>query len=245
MKAKILDKWTVDLPETTPGEPWWLDWALRSPKEAGRHIQALQKATLAVAREAYLSGVPVSSVWESFGGLGAQALIVEEYLVPETHTVCDYSGAAALHLTQELPPHVDVQVRDAYSAPEDLPPADFYALDFGDLTAHKLKPGQRHRALLDAVVSKDPRFFTITDIACRYLHLHRESYDEILGAGSSTSYQRYLEAICAWVTRTYGYVLLEGHNHRWSTVMAFSRDAASEGVILPLDESGEPGLVLL
>lgn len=245
MKARILEKWTMNLPDPTPGEPWWLDWAIRSPREAGRHVQALEKATLAVAREAYLSGVPVESVWESFGGLGVQALMVEEFLSPEKHTVCDYSPSAVLHLAQELPHHVDVEVRDAYQPGASLPPADFYALDFGDLTAHKLKPGQRHRALLDQVVENQPRFFTLTDISCRYLHLHRESYEDLLGPGTCESYDVYLLALCAWVARTYGYVLVEGYSHRWSTVMVFSRDVGSEGKIYPIETADSPALVLL
>lgn len=209
--AYILERYTMKLEHTT--EPWFADWVLRSPKEAGIHLTAGWLALNSI------KDLDITSAREYFGGIGAQALMIEELFSPETHMALEFSEQAVDHMRRELPAHIYVGHADSYD-PSSCSPADLVALDFGDLTVWKTREGQKHRELLDRVFAHHPKAVLLTDISCRYLHLHRERYETLLGPGTCDTYEHYLYALIGRLEELYGYTLRAGFSHRWSTVMA-------------------------
>ena len=217
--AKIVERFTMDLGETPPErDSWFLDYVLRSPKHAGVHLTAGWLA-LNSLKEVYRGADDIKTCREYFGGMGAQALMVQQLFNLDYHAVLEYSEDAVEHLLRVMPSGVAVKWADSY-APKETQEADLVMLDFGDLTAWKTRDGEPHRELLDRVFGLEPKAVVFTDIACRYLHLHRERYETLLGAGTCVSYERYLGALLARIEVLYGYRLVRGFYDRWSTVMA-------------------------
>lgn len=217
--ARVLERYTIPLeqPEDKHDE-WFMDWVLRSPAQAGRHLTAGWLAYSSLTQ--VLVPGSITTVHESFGGMGAQSLMIQELFAPLEHSVGEYSPDAVDHLTRLLRPMDGVGVHqwDAYADPP--PFADLYGLDFGDLTVWKTRDDQPHRKLLDSVFAFEPKAVVFTDIACRYLHLHRERYESLLGPGTCGSYGTYLRALLARIEVLYGYSLVAGYWDRWSTVMS-------------------------
>lgn len=217
--AKIVERFEMDLGDTPPArDSWFLDYVLRSPRQAGVHLTAGWLA-LNSLKEVYREADDISFCWEAFGGMGAQALMVRRLFNLDMHVVNEYSEEAVVHLERVLG-NTDAMVThsDSYANPN--VGADLVVLDFGDLTAWKTREGQPHRVLLDQVFAHQPKAVVFTDIACRYLHLHRERYEGLLGAGRCADYEMYLAALLDRLEALYGYRLVEGYWDRWSTVMA-------------------------
>ena len=218
---RIVEKFTMTLEGPPPGrDSWFLDYVLRSPKHAGVHLNAGWMA-LNSLKEIYRGPDDIESCYESFGGMGAQALMAERLFNLRHHFVGEYSPEAVEHLQKVLPRTIEVKHADAY---QETPVADLVILDFGDLTAWKTRAGEQHRGLLDRTFGQNPKAVVFTDIACRYLHLHRERYEGLLGAGTCGAYPTYLEALLARLEVLYGYRLHRGYWDRWSTVMALVPD---------------------
>lgn len=216
--ATIVERFTMDLGETPPErDSWFLDYVLRSPKHAGVHLTAGWMA-LNSLKSVYKGADDISFCWEAFGGMGAQALMVQRLFNLDMHVVNEYNPDAVDHLRRVMPRGVYVTEGDSYANPN--LGADLVVLDFGDLTAWKTRDGEQHRVLLDQVFAHEPKAVVFTDIACRYLHLHRERYETLLGPGTCSSYETYLNALLARLQVLYGYRLVEGFHDRWSTVMA-------------------------
>lgn len=217
--AQIVEKFTMTINAPPPGrDEWFLDYVLRDPKNAGVHLTAGWLA-LNSLKEIY-RGDEIESAWECFGGMGAQSLMVQRLfnLGPGAHFIGEYSMDAVEHLKRVLPYDTVVKHQDAYDGT--VPVADLVVLDFGDLTVWKTREGEPHRDLLDRVFSKEPKAVVFTDIACRYLHLHRSRYETLLGDDTCDGYASYLRAFLSRLEALYGYSLVEGYWDRWSTVMA-------------------------
>lgn len=216
--AHILERYTMTLekPEEVGRDEWFLDWVLRAPGHAGKHLTAGWHA-MASLRDVY-GPTELEGVREYFGGMGAQALMAQELFDVKGHTVLEYSEQAVDHLRKAIP-FATVKHADSYDA-SSWGPADFVILDFGDLTAWKTRDGEKHRQLLNRVFAHRPKAVLLTDIAARYLHLHKERYESLLGPGTCESYETYLYALVARLEELYGYTMVEGYSHRWSTVMA-------------------------
>lgn len=220
--ARVLDRYTMTLEPHEPGtDEWFQDWVLRSPKQAGHHLTAGWHAYASLL-DIY-SPADIFSATEFFGGLGVQALVIQDLFKPVDHVVLEYAREGVDHMRRVLPGHVDVRQRDSYR-PESFVAADLYGVDFGDLTCWKTREGEQHRVLLDRIFATDPKAVVFTDIACRYLHLHRERYESLLGPGTCASYPQYLQALLARLQALYGYRLHRGYWDRWSTVMALVPD---------------------
>lgn len=220
--ANVCEKWGMTLrPKPDSEEPWFLDWVLRSPKEAGHHLTAGWMAYSSL-KDVYTDG-SIQTAVEYFGGMGAQSLMIQELFMPAGHMVGDFSEEAVEHLRREMPKSVDVRRQDAYDI-KGVQRADLVGLDFGDLTAWKTREGQQHRQLLDRVFDRDPLAVVFTDISCRYLHLHRERYESLLGEGTCETYTDYLQALLQRFQLLYGYTLCAGYYDRWSAVMALVPD---------------------
>jgi hypothetical protein len=234
--ARIVEQFTMQLDSDPSG--WFLDYVLRSPKQAGVHLTA---GWLALQS---LKDFEFKSCREYFGGMGAQALMVQELFGPWDHTVLEYSEEAIQHLSQVLPyPAMELHA-DSYS-PASVLPADLVMLDFGDLTVWKTRKGEKHRGLLDRVFELEPKAVVFTDIACRYLHLHRERYESLLGAGTCGSYPAYLMSFLNRLESLYDYTLLHGYWDRWSTVMALVPSRLNRTSILAATPASPVGLELL
>ncbi len=200
---RICERWDMDLPAPDPDDPWFANWALAAPKQAGLHLTAGWLAYRS------LIGMDIRSAREYFGGVGAQTLMIDELFQPEDHFVMDYSTGAAEHLGT-LP-------SDAYD-PANTAPADLVALDFGDLTVWKTRIGLPHGELLDRVFLLEPKAVVLTDVAGPRLHLHQERYASMLGPFKN--YPEYLERFADYIQQVWGYTMVAGYWHRWSTVMA-------------------------
>lgn len=223
--AHVLGQWAMKVQKPEGQAEWFLDWVLRSPKDAGIHLTAGWHAYNSLL--SVLSPSDVAFVREYFGGMGVQSLVIRKLFGQAQHTVMDYSWDAVRHLEDILPPYqgFDVRQADAYDPASDpdysgCEDPDLVGLDFGDLTVWKTRDGEPHRQLLDRVFDLQPKGVVITDIACRYLHLHRSRYESLLGAGTCESYDSYLEALSGRLSALYGYELVAGFKHRWSTVFA-------------------------
>lgn len=197
-------------------DQWFADWAARAPKQAEKHLEAGTRAVEAVAGVYTID--EIDSVCEYFGGVGGQSRAIRREFSPDVHRILENHPDAVSHLRKVFGPEVDVRLADSYD-PDNTFPADLVSLDFGDLTIWKTRLGQPHRQLLNRVFSAGPKAVLVTDIACRYLHLHRERYETILGAGTCDTYASYLEALGRWFRDCYGYGVQAGYYHRWSAVL--------------------------
>lgn len=243
MKARILDRWDMEVPEPSATDEWFIDWVHRSPKQAGQHLQCSYLTFQSILN--VYDADEVTAVKEYFGGMGAHALMLEHLFNPSDHAVTDYSPDAVEHMQRVLPGGVRVWQADAYA--DSTPwPADVAVLDFGDLTVWKAQADKPHGKLLDRVFARDPLAVTITDIAARYLHLQKKHYEPILGAGTCETYESYLHAFARQIEERFGYSLLEGNFTRWSAVMSFvpSEFKPVHGDVWRLSEQSVPGLVL-
>lgn len=230
--AHIVEKFAMEIEEPEEGhDEWFLDWVLRSPKNAGRHLTA---GWLGL-QEIFKLGLDIQTCNEWFGGMGAQALMADRLFPLTDHWVGEYSKDAVAHLKRVLPRNVDAFWRDAYDRGFPRPlVADLQILDFGDLTAWKTRDDEPHRKLLDDVFATEPKAVLLTDIACRYLHLHRERYETLLGAGTCGSYEDYLHAFQLRLQALYGYVPAVTHYDRWSAVMALVPEGSAPwGELVP------------
>lgn len=232
----------MPLPPRQEGQEWFLDWALRSPKQAGIHLTASWHAIQSLNR-VYSNG-EIESCTEYFGGIGAQALMIELGLETSLscHWVGEFNPEAVAHLEEVLEPYdISVAYQDAYR-PSSFLSADLAVLDFGDLTVWKTREGEKHRALLDRVFGSEPSAILLTDIACRYLHLHRSRYETLLGEGTCGSYETYLYAFLRRIQGLYGYTLTAGYMHSWSTVLALVPEGNAPVGILRETPAGPVGL---
>lgn len=240
--ARIVERFSMELGEAPPErDSWFLDYVLRSPKHAGIHLTAGWLA-LSSLRDVY-EPEDISFCWEAFGGMGAQALMVQELFAPGMHVVNEYAPEAVEHLRSTMPPEVFVTHGDSYANPN--LGADLVMLDFGDLTAWKTRDGELHRQLLDQVFAHEPKAVVFTDIACRYLHLHRERYEGLLGKYTCVDYETYLLALLKRFENLYGYTLVEGYWDRWSAVMALVPSGSAVGSALSPTPAEPVGLQLL
>lgn len=212
MELTICERWTQYV--QPPSEKWFLDYVVRAPRDSSVHLTAGWSAYQLIKE----LGVEVTSAVEYFGGMGAQSLMIQELWNPKHHVALDYSQEAVGHIKKQVP-GVHAQQADSYD-PTWQHWAHLVGLDFGDLTVWKTREGEPHRGLLDRVAEEEPHAVVLTDVACRYLHLHRERYETLLGPGSCASYETYLEAFADRLESLYGWVLVGGFAHRWSTVMA-------------------------
>lgn len=214
-QVKICERWTFPVQEEAGG--WFLEWARRKPAEVSQHLTAGLCAYLSL-QMVYGPG-EIRTAREYFGGLGAQALMIQEQFQPRDHVVLDISSDAARHLRQMLMEKpVWVSQADAYN-PLNHAAADLVSLDYGDLTAWRLRHGEPQRRLLDKVMGMKPKAVVLTDVAGPRLHLHRERYASVIG--SFDTYEEYLYRLSGWVHEVYGYQLLRGYRHRWSAVLSF------------------------
>lgn len=234
--AHIVEKFVMEIEEPEEGhQEWFLDWVLRSPKSAGHHLTAGWLGLHAI--RGYYPGNEIQTCNEWFGGMGAQALMADRLFDLKDHWVGEFSKDAVAHLKRVLPAYVAAFWRDAYDRTEGTPSMDLQIMDFGDLTAWKTRDGELHRKLLDAVFATEPKAVLLTDIACRYLHLHRERYETLLGAGTCGSYESYLHALQLRLQALYGYTPLATHYDRWSAVMALVPEGSAPGRLVPTPES--------
>lgn len=221
--VSVCEKWAIRLEEPAPDhEEWFADWILKAPHKRAPTLTAAWHVYHSLA-----SLVPpdeVNTVVEYFGGVGGHALIIEDVYAPRYHRVSEYSREAVEHLerTFDSQPSISVHLADAYVPSQDWEGSpDLVSLDFGDLTAWKTREGEPHRALLDRVFAKEPKAVVFTDVAARYMHLHRSRYESLLGPGTCESYGSYLRAFTDRLRALYGYRLATGrYRQRWSSVWA-------------------------
>lgn len=236
MDLSVCERWTLHYSELRDGGAGrFLEWIRRDPDQVSRHLTA---GFLAYGAVQSMYGPGGMTAREYFGGFGAQSLMIADLLEPRAHTVIDRSAGAAAWLQDGLR-HRDILVQQADSyEPGSYAPADLVGLDFGDLTAWRLRPGQPQRELLDRVFSGSPKAVVITDVAGPRLHLHRERYGKVLHRRpqSLTSYPTYLYALDDWFRAHYDYRMVRGYWHRWSAVLALVPTSVSpgEGPLLPV-----------
>lgn len=230
MELTICERWAQYV--QPPTEKWFLDYVVRQPLDSGVHLTAGWYSYRLVKD----LGIEINSAVEFFGGMGAQSLMIQDLFAPRSHVVVDYSQEAVSHIKKQVAGVTVIQA-DSYD-PMWAHQADLVGLDFGDLTVWKTRKGEKHRGLLDRVFEDEPKAVVLTDIACRYLHLHRERYETLLGKGSCASYETYLEAFANRLKNLYGYVVVRGFWHRWSTVMVLvPRGVVPPGYFVPTPES--------
>lgn len=243
MDLSICERWLVPAPAVRAGRaPWFYDWARTRTAEVSAHLTAGYCAYRSLGL-VYEPGEIVTAR-EYFGGLGAQSLMIQERFTPEEHTVLDLSPDAVHHLSDLLLTYfrhrpVRVHQADSYD-PGTYRPADLVGLDFGDLTAWRLRPGEAQRTLLDRVIAGKPKAVVLTDVAGPRLHLHRERYSQVLHTQPERirSYAAYLEGLTDWMRAHYGYHPVRGYYHRWSAVIAFVPEprATDSGLLQPVPD---------
>lgn len=225
MTIRILEKWDLPTPVAKHNE-WFADWALRRPNEVSRHITMGYHALA----EVHKLGLDIRSIHESFGGIGAQAHVVEEFWPEAMHSVCDYSDAAVRYLIATLPLRFGLYFNnvDSYDR-RSFVIADLQIADVGDLTAVRwdLEP---YRQWLDHIFSGEAKAVVLTDIAGRLLHLHRANYSRSLGV-NVWSYEQYLRAVGKRAITRYGYFPYVTFHHRWSAITVFTRDPTLHGIL--------------
>lgn len=217
--ALICERYSMTLHPRPTDEPWFLDWVIKNPERRSGSFTAgwlAYRSLLEVYRPE-----EIRTVREFFAGTGAHALFIQDFFSPEKHVISDYSTESVEHLRDLALPGVEVRQEDAFKPPYTDSRADLVALDFGDLTCWKLREGQPHRQLVDAVFLQEPKGVFVTDVAGGRLHLHRARYESMLGPGTCASYETYLDALVRWFEDTYDYELQSGYRRRASSMMMF------------------------
>lgn len=224
--AVICERWRMPL-GGTDGSAWFLDWVRRKPRESSTHVTAGYAAYASLAKADGAGAY--AKVVEYFGGMGCQSMIIQDRFHPVEHVIYEQHEMAVEHLRFALRgvPGVSVRHGDALQNRE---PADLFAMDFGDLTAHKANTV--YRPTLEWVFSQKPRAVVITDIAGPKLPLHRARYGQIIG-GTPRSYPEYLQGLTGWFEREFGCGLYACFYHPWSAVMAFIPGPPRGGPISP------------
>lgn len=214
MKTLVCERWPLDLGQAgAADEPWYLDWVLREPSEASRHVTAGWAACKAVADVVD----EIDTVHEPFGGVGAYAVIVQGLFSPMVHTVAELSDVAVRHLATI--PGVTAQQADAF-VDLGFGPRDLYVSDSPNFTAWQTRDGRGYRRLFDTMFGHEPKAVVFNDLAKARMHLHRQRYESMLGDGACASYEAYLHALLARLQVLYGYTLLAGYVGQKSAVMA-------------------------
>jgi len=225
VELTICERWTQYAQPPSGDQPWWLDWAARDPKNAGIHLTAGLNAYQTVLDKC---GGEMLSAVEYFGGVGGQTMMIQDLFKPMSHRVVDYSREAVQHIATNVP-EVSTLVADSYD-PHTWQEADLVGLDFGDLTVWRTREGEKHRALLDWVFEHEPRAVVLTDIAAPRLHLQRQRYETLLGAGTCETYVGYLEALADRLEGLYGYTMIGGVTHRWAPDMGLGPEPPNGSV---------------
>ena len=243
--ATICDIWTLELPEPAE-EAWFLDWVMRSPTQAGKHLTSSWMAYQSLA--GIYQPDEITTAREYFGGMGAHALMIQELWQPGYHYVLEFSRDAVDHLDSTLPRGVQAAHGDSYRS-ANTQSADIVALDFGDLTVFKAQEGKPHGDLLERVFMLEPKGVVVTDIAARYLHLQKKSYEPLLGVGTCDSYEDYLTAFYAQIRERFGYKRLTTYDNHWSSVTSLVPEDTSLAFstapeYFKLDPEDRTGLVL-
>lgn len=217
---EVVQKFAIQATRHEGHEKWWLDWAVNSEAGAGKHLTASWLAMQSLL-QIYEPG-DIDYVYESFGGVGAQAAMIEHLFSPVHHNIGEWSDDAVDHLRKLYRGSETVRVykQDAYDILLKHEGYDLIAFDCGDLTVWKTREDEKHREALDRVFKAQPKAVLLTDIACRYLHLHRERYETLLGKGTCIDYPTYLTAFLNRIRALWGYRLCIGYYDRWSAVMA-------------------------
>ena len=200
-------------------DPWYLDWVLKHPNNISRSITAGWHAYRSLT-DVYAPD-EIASAIEYFGGVGAQSLIIQDLFAPTQHVVADYAAGSVEHMKAVLPEPIWVVQGDAYADDALAPNADLIGLDFGDLTAWRTNDGKKHRRLLDKVFACQPKGVVLTDIAGPRLGLQRDRYETLLGEGTCSSYETYLDAFVRRLEGLYNYRLQAGYYYRSVAKMAF------------------------
>lgn len=209
----------VKLPIKEREEKWFLDYAFNSPREIGRHVSASWLVLQRLLEEYGPDAFP--HVQEFFGGIGAQAAMVDSLFNPVGwHRIQEFNQEAVYHL-QKMEIGDEILHTDSYAA-EILPGLNLAMMDFGNLTAWRLREGEVIRQLLDRVFAAPQlKAVVLTDIACAYLNMNYPKYEEVLGEGNSRDYPTYLRKVADFIAAQYGYNLLICYHSRKSAVMAF------------------------
>lgn len=200
-------------------DPWFKDWAETRPRDVEAHVRR-GRAALTQAHQDFPA---LSSAAEYFGGLGLQTDVIRELWPIDRHVVREIHPDAVSYLRQVVPAQVDVELADAF---QDAPvSAELQVLDFGDLTATRLRWPQYEGLLRHVTQDPETQALIVTDIAGRLLHLHLDHYAKVIGEFGTT----YPEYMRAW-GRTFGevtgfyprYTALS----RWSSVTYLARGEA-------------------
>jgi len=216
---RICEKWDLPTPVAKHNE-WFADWALRKPNEVSRHITMGYHAL----HEVHSLGLEIDSVYEPFGGIGAQALIIEDMWPTARHYIRDNSWSAVSYLAENLPRRGGLVVMGGSSYdPRNFVRADLQVADVGDLTAVKWtqKPVD---AWLKHTFSSGAKAVILTDIAGRLLHLHRKTYSKALGKPIRW-YSDYLLATGEYVKDRFGYTATKSFYHHWSSITVFTPES--------------------
>jgi hypothetical protein len=230
----VCEKWKLpELPQTENGA-WFADWAARRPWDVSAHLTAGYHALHSLWN---LQAHP-RMVWEPFGGIGAQALMVEELWPRSTHFVNDVSQDAVDFIKRVVPsrPGFSAFQADSY-APESFIPADVIVADFGDLTVLRMEQPGKYHDLVERMFSGNAEAIVLTDIAGPRLHLVSGSYRPIVG--DFKNYQGYLRGLGIYVVEKY----FRFHPwitfyHKWSSVTVFrSTPPPGRHIIRPIPSS--------
>lgn len=235
---RICEKWDLPTPVAKHNE-WFADWALRKPNEVSRHITMGYHAL----QEVHSMGLEIDAIYESFGGIGAQALIIEDLWPGSIHLVRDFSEASQRYLKENLPRTGTLTVLGGSSYdPRNFQRADLQVADVGDLTAVKWTQ-QPIEAWLEHTFSSGAKAVVLTDIAGRLLHLHSKTYSKALGK-TIRWYSDYLLATGEYVKDRFGYTATKSFYHHWSSITVFTPESPDPHQLVSCPD-GPRGLEIL
>lgn len=219
MRGEILGRWQFDI-ERNPGplppgtEGWFGEFAMRKPGHVSRSATSNYWIVEAVKDQ------PVRSVYEAFGGLGVQSLLLHDAFDLEEHIAVENDPAAVAHL-ERLLPEMRVVYGDAYALP--VPSVDLVTFD-GPWTIQRVAQGFA-KPLFEATIATRPQVILVTDVSPARVHLHKRTYGAILGA-EPNSVAQYFHLLALWYKREYGYGAVAGYWHSLAGRLALVRDAA-------------------
>lgn len=148
-----------------------------------------------------------ADVIEAFGGSGMFALLVQKFLKPKHHIICEHDPFCAAHLrklSKDWKGSCVVECDSFVKVPTLVSHGSLVSLDWHGSTMLSLFQDVRHRTLLDGIRRYRPAYVQVTDKAISKLHLNLKPYSA-LAKRRVTDFESYVSAMGRLIEDRWGW----------------------------------------
>lgn len=231
MRLRICERFSLAVPSDLSTSGWFLEWVVREPQRMSYHLSEGYAAISSI------SSLKVNRVLECFGGIGAQAQMVQDTFHPDQHVILENSKPALAFLASRFKAVDGIKVKemDAFSpeVPTLLPGLnpDLIVWDCGDFTAAKFSGA--HGFSLYQFFRMRPKALVLTDICGVKALTPAHRVGQGLRLGPYRTQEEYLTALSRLMFEEFGYAARSIFYSPFTAVLPFE----------PLPKFVEPALV--